>query len=148
MPTYVYECPEHSIFQRWMSIHSDSTHGDCPICGYASQKIQVPPLISVNATPNKGASAREIQAREDRWDKDMPAYKRLRNSGLQPRGVDGSAELEARGTSRLEIEMGRIAPDKDSLREGEEVNAAMQSARDSAKAVGEWFRGEKKAVEI
>jgi hypothetical protein len=34
----------------------------------------------------------------------MPAYKRLRKQGYQPRGIDGSARLEATATSAAQIE--------------------------------------------
>lgn len=40
------------------------------------------------------------------WVRDMHAYKRLRDQGLQPKHIDGSAKLEARATDRLEVEMG------------------------------------------
>lgn len=45
---------------------------------------------------------------EDRWDRDMPAYQRLRNSGLQPPKIDGCYQLEQRAHSQLEIEMGHL----------------------------------------
>jgi hypothetical protein len=32
---------------------------------------------------------------EQGWQRDMPAYARLRRDGIQPRSIDGSAELEA-----------------------------------------------------
>lgn len=56
------------------------------------------------------AGATEVNQRERRWDRDMPAYKRLRKNGLQPKGVDGCAELETRATEKFEIEMGHIVP--------------------------------------
>lgn len=43
-------------------------------------------------------------------DKDRPAYKRLREEGLQPARLKGAAELEKRAGSRFEIETGRILP--------------------------------------
>jgi hypothetical protein len=40
------------------------------------------------------------------WDKDMPAYARLRSDGIQPRHIDGSAELEARlSEGQMEADM-------------------------------------------
>lgn len=38
----------------------------------------------------------------------MPAYKRLRKNGLQPKAIDGCAELESKATTQQEVEMGRI----------------------------------------
>lgn len=43
---------------------------------------------------------------ESRWDRDMPAYHRLRMNGLQPKQIDGCAELESRANSQLEVELG------------------------------------------
>jgi hypothetical protein len=49
---------------------------------------------------------------ESRWEKDMPAYQRLRWNGLQPPKIDGCAQLEQRANSQMEIEMGHlIAPE-------------------------------------
>lgn len=45
---------------------------------------------------------------ERRWQRDMPAYKRLRDNGLQPRAIDGSADLETRASTQQEVEMGTI----------------------------------------
>ena len=49
---------------------------------------------------------------EDRWQKDMPAYKRLREDGLQPPGIDGSAALEAHAVTSKQIEMGTLVDHK------------------------------------
>ena len=49
-----------------------------------------------------------IDAKEERWNKDIPAYKRLRKQGFQPVGIDGSAKMESEATTRFEIESGKI----------------------------------------
>lgn len=45
---------------------------------------------------------------EAQWDRDRPAYQRLRMNGLQPPSVKGSALLEKRASSQTEIEMGHL----------------------------------------
>ena len=45
---------------------------------------------------------------EHQWERDLPAYKRLRRQGYQPPRTQGCAELEARASSDREIEKGRI----------------------------------------
>jgi hypothetical protein len=45
---------------------------------------------------------------EARWARDLPAYKRLRQQGLQPPRTQGCAELEQRAHMDREVEMGRI----------------------------------------
>jgi hypothetical protein len=46
----------------------------------------------------------ETNQRAKNWDKDMPAYKRLRQNGLQPRNIDGAAALEARAETAAQVE--------------------------------------------
>jgi len=42
----------------------------------------------------------------------MPAYKRLRANGIQPKRIDDAATLESRATDQLEIEMAQLVPKK------------------------------------
>ena len=85
-------------------------------------------------TRKGGADAAQINAREDRWQKDMPAYKELRRQGLQPRQIDGSAELTAKATDRLEIELGHVLPTKEQRESAKEGMAAAQAIASEAKA--------------
>lgn len=36
----------------------------------------------------------------------MPAYKRLRDEGLQPKRIDGAAEVEKRAKEKWQVETG------------------------------------------
>lgn len=62
--------------------------------------------ISFGANPSttKGQEVALINQRASNWEKDMPAYKRLRQNGLQPKTIDGAAALEARATTAAQIE--------------------------------------------
>lgn len=62
-------------------------------------------LLSVGVMRRTGAVTREQQLAKDR-----DAYARLRAEGLQPRTVEGSADLEATTDHRHEIEMGHVFP--------------------------------------
>jgi hypothetical protein len=57
-----------------------------------------------NSTTTRGAVVAETNQRAKNWDKDMPAYKRLRQNGLQPRNIDGAAALEARAETAAQVE--------------------------------------------
>lgn len=46
---------------------------------------------------------------EQRWEKDLPAYRRLRKQGLQPKGIDGCAVAETKAKDRFEIDYGHLA---------------------------------------
>jgi hypothetical protein len=64
--------------------------------------------ISATATPSRAVTKETNEAieREKRWEKDMPAYARLRKEGLQPKHVDGAAAMESGANDKLEIEAG------------------------------------------
>lgn len=57
-----------------------------------------------NSTTSRGAQVAEINQRAKNWDKDMPAYKRLRQQGYQPKNIDGAAKLEATASTVAEVE--------------------------------------------
>ena len=65
--------------------------------------------IGPNSTTTRGESVSHINQREKNWQKDMPAYKRLRAEGLQPKTIDGCHDVELLATSRHQIE-GTPAP--------------------------------------
>jgi hypothetical protein len=48
------------------------------------------------------------RAIEKQWERDLPAYYRLRQQGYQPPRTQGCAELEARAHMPREVEQGRI----------------------------------------
>lgn len=60
--------------------------------------------FGANSTTTRGAQVAEINQTARNWDKDMPAYKRLRANGLQPQQIDGSAALEARAETAAQVE--------------------------------------------
>lgn len=60
--------------------------------------------VGSNSTTTRGSIVEATNQRERGWNKDMPAYKRLRKQGLQPRQVGGSALLEKHATERWQIE--------------------------------------------
>jgi putative FmdB family regulatory protein len=124
MPTYRYRCPGCGDFERWRPIREPSETCECG-CGQTAAKVMVPPLISTNALPNKGAAAKRMLARDAREDKDMWAYKRLRDDGLQPPRIDGCSLIEKNADDPLEVEMGRKIP-RDTLNQSKEVLAELR----------------------
>lgn len=47
---------------------------------------------------------------------DRDAYKRMRDDGLQPKGVKGASFFEKHASSKWEVEAGRILPPSDAKR--------------------------------
>lgn len=57
-----------------------------------------------SAMPSRAPGAVLDGGRESRWEKDIPAYRRLRKDGLQPKKVDGCAAVEQKAESRVDVE--------------------------------------------
>ena len=62
--------------------------------------------MATNSTTSRGAKVAQHNATERGWKKDMPAYKRLRANGLQPKRIDGAAEVERRAQESWQVETG------------------------------------------
>jgi hypothetical protein len=64
--------------------------------------------IAASATPSRrgGSRAATINQKDKKLEKDLDAYKRLRTEGLQPKAIDGSAEVEKRAEYAWQVETG------------------------------------------
>ena len=62
--------------------------------------------MGTNTTTSRGARVAEVNTTERNWNKDMPAYKRLRANGLQPKKIDGAAEVEKKAQESWQVETG------------------------------------------
>lgn len=64
--------------------------------------------VAASATPSRkdGARAATINQKDKTLEKDLDAYKRLRQEGLQPQAIDGSARAEQRAEYKWQIESG------------------------------------------
>ena len=67
---------------------------------------------SATCTPGRRPDAISGMRRDIRWERDMPAYKRLRQDGLQPRQIDGCGVLESRAELEKQVTMGTLADPK------------------------------------
>lgn len=104
MPVYAFECQTcGEVIREWQSIH-DKPLARHAICGGRLKKILGP--VRTHGIGSAGAKTREVDGREGRWAKDMPAYKRFRDRGLQPPNIDGCDHLEATAKSELAVSTG------------------------------------------
>lgn len=123
MPTYRWECSEGHRWEAWQSI-KDDTVPSCE-CDASVHKVMTPPRLYGIGSP--GAQTRKVDNTERTWDKDRPAYKRLRMEGMQPPHVDGAARLEQAASNDLEVNTGlRYGPIHE-----REVKEAVTLARES-----------------
>jgi hypothetical protein len=62
--------------------------------------------MGANTTTSRGAQVESVNKTERGWQKDMPAYKRMRREGLQPKSIDGAAEVEKKAEHKWQVETG------------------------------------------
>lgn len=125
MPNYRYRCTEGHEYLWWNSIHAETVRErPCDECSRVSVLVLASPAIAADALPNKLHGVRATNAREKRWDVDMPAYYRLRKEGLQPKSIDGAHLAEQEARDPLEVTVGR--PLGDDLNYAKELNAELK----------------------
>lgn len=99
-------------------VHPQPVDG-CYPCRLAS--VQVGPA----ATPSRARDPRQYAFQQDFAvefvNGDREAYKRLREAGLQPPTIRGSAELERHAETVYEVETGRVARDGRALRDALQI---------------------------
>lgn len=62
--------------------------------------------MGANSTTTRGAEVAATNRRAKNWDRDMPAYKRLRQQGYQPKAIDGAAIVEAKAKHDWQVNTG------------------------------------------
>lgn len=60
--------------------------------------------LSAEATPNRRPVSAQASVKDRQWDRDLDAYKRLRQDGIQPPSNLGCARAEALADHRWQIE--------------------------------------------
>jgi hypothetical protein len=102
--SYRFRCPDHGDID-----HDDREPPVC-FCGELMVRVYVMPYVSAAATPTSRSDTNLFLERDRQWARDMPAYKRMRANGVQPKGIDGSARLEAGAETQTELAMGKVLP--------------------------------------
>lgn len=106
MATYVYRCEARHVSEESHPIGDNPRTIRCQCGKAATQVIGVGVSIAAAAMPNKKSSSRTIaiDTTEKQWDRDLPAYKRMRRAGLQPSTTQGAADLENRVGDQFDID--------------------------------------------
>lgn len=110
MPVYCYACDNcPDMTDLVASIGTARRIIACDSCG-GIQRLMIGAGVNIapSALENKGVTVRAADAREGRWNKDMPAYKRMRDRGMQPPQIDGSAQLEDRAGDQFDVQYRRL----------------------------------------
>jgi hypothetical protein len=67
--------------------------------------------FAASAMPNRHPAAADEKALERRLDRDLPAYKRMIDAGIQPKATRGAADIESRAHEKFEVEHGQTISD-------------------------------------
>jgi hypothetical protein len=114
-----------------VSLHQTRTH-QTPVPGCFACKVSGV-QIAPSATPSRraGSNVAALNGWERRLGEDMPAYKRLRQAGMQPKGIAGAADVERRAETKYEVESGNIMPGQ-----ARRIEEASRELRESGFAKG------------
>ena len=123
MPRYDYKCKRCGHVEE--IIHGfDIEHSfHCVECGKEMTKLISGVNIAPSAMPSRN-SVIDLDATkkaEKAKDADMSAYKRLRESGVQPKSINGSSHLEKHAETKNEIQAGRVYSSDASRKESERL---------------------------
>ena len=107
MPLYSYRCTDCSNhFDIRHGFHEDNTHV-CNNCKGKLAKYYGKVVVAASCMPTRSNIDFEgTKLNETNKDKDMPAFKRLVQSGVQPNAINGAAHLEKHANHKMEIESG------------------------------------------
>jgi hypothetical protein len=78
--------------------------GCCPT--YREHLLSI--SVSASAMPTRKPDQHGHERRDTKIAKDNDAYKRMRMNGMQPTTPDHAAEMEARATTKYEVESGQL----------------------------------------
>ena len=81
-------------------------------CGCASYRDHLLSVgVAATAMPSRFPQAADVERTQRALAADAPAYKRLRRNGVQPKGIDGCARIEALASHPAEVETGTLHRD-------------------------------------
>ena len=129
MPRYDYRCTQCGNVEEIIHGFNDEHSFHCVTCGRAMTKLISGVNIAPSATPSRN-SVIDLEATkkaEKAKDADMSAYKRLRQSGLQPKSINGPAHLEKHAETKSEIQAGRLYSSDASRKESERLMNSIEA---------------------
>lgn len=98
----------------------------CTLPSYAAHLIGFG--VAAAAQPTRKPHVVREEEKEQQLSADLPAYKRLRRNGVQPRQIDGASSLEQRAEDQFDVELGHIVP--------KEYKSRVQEGFDTARELG------------
>lgn len=118
MPNYDYACEAGHIFEMYQSFTAEALTL-CPEHDEPIKRIIYAAYIASAARPTSPGAIQAVQKNEyeKSLERDLPAYKRLRKQGFQPKSTVGAAEIEAGATTKFEVQSGKISKNPKKLQQ-------------------------------
>jgi putative FmdB family regulatory protein len=109
MPKYDYKCKTCGTIEETIHGFNDEPEMFCLECGQSMGKLLGMPYVSPSAVPSRNnvIDLEATKRAEKEKVADMDAYKRLRENGVQPPSINGSARLEAKAEEKHEVNSGK-----------------------------------------
>ena len=109
MPRYDYRCKVCGAVEETMHGFDEDPEMHCLECGAVMGRMMGMPYVSPSAVPSRNNVIDLAATKQAEKDKvaDMDAYKRLRQNGVQPPSINGSAKLESRAEENFEVNSGQ-----------------------------------------
>ncbi len=129
MPRYDYRCTQCGNVEEIIHGFNDEHSFHCVDCGQAMSKLISGVNIAPSAMPSRN-SVIDLDATkkaEKAKDADMSAYKRLRQSGLQPKSINGSAHLEKHAEAKRGVQAGKLDSSDGSRKESERLMNSIEA---------------------
>lgn len=109
MPLYSYRCDECGGMHDIRHGFYETTNHVCNACQGKLSKYYGDVVIAASCMPTRSdINFDKSHKKEALQSKDMAAYKRLRKEGIQPKQIDGSANMESNARSKYEITAGTL----------------------------------------
>jgi len=134
MPTYVYRC--QACFEEKEETFAIGTARSLMACECGSMMRQV---LGVGVAYGVSETTTTANRKDSELSLDLAAYKRMRDNGLQPKGIDGSRFVENEVGDQMDIDRARafkLDPKrsregvKDAIIEGYEMAAQIKAESD------------------
>jgi putative FmdB family regulatory protein len=109
MPRYDYRCKVCGEVEETVHGFDEDPEMHCLECGAVMGRMMGMPYVSPSAVPSRNNVIDLAATKQAEKDKvaDMDAYKRLRQNGVQPPSINGSARLEAKAEEKHEVNSGK-----------------------------------------
>ena len=125
MPNYQYGCAFcNAEMEESRPVGERNNLPLCQRCGAPMGRVYVMPYVSATVNPTSRPETAAQLKGDKKWEADSEAYKRMRQNGVQPRGITNAAKVEKGAETVTELKMGKVMRPRD-VRRGVDLSSEM-----------------------